>query len=75
MIELHEEALLQLNNGKNHFTLAYRFASNGILNRFLLENPKERPDDISSLSLDDFNSVSNWKENHLYFVRKEIIKS
>lgn len=75
IIEIHEEAMLQINKEKNHFTLAYRFASNGILNRFLLENTKERPDDISSLSLDDFNSVSNWKENYLYFVRKEIIKS
>ena len=75
IIELHEEAMTQINKATNHFTLAYRFGSTSILSRFLLSNPNERPHSIESLSLDDFNSVANWKENYLYFVRKDIIKN
>ena len=75
IIELHEAAMKRIDKENNHFTLAYRFGSTSILSRFLLSNPNERPHSIESLSLDDFNSVSNWKENHLYFVRKDIIKN
>ena len=75
IIELHEEAITRIDKETNHFTLAYRFGSSSILSRFLLSNPNERPHSIESLSLDDFNSVTNWKENYLYFVRKDIIKN
>jgi len=75
IIKLHEEAIAQIDKENNHFTLAYRFGSTSILSRFLLSNPNERPYYLESISSDDFNSVSNWKENYLYFVRKNIIKS
>ena len=75
IIQLHEESLQALNKATHQFTLSYRFTSEGIIDRYLFSNPLERPDSIKNLSLEDFNSSSNWKENTLYFVRKDIIKS
>lgn len=76
ILELHKKSLLALKNSQSdHFTLAYRITSEGILDYFLLSNPSFSYFEIENLSLDDFSSTSHWKENVLYFVRENVVKS
>lgn len=76
ILELHEKSLADIKNIQpESFTLAYRITSEGILDHYILSNPTISSFEIENLSLDDFNSTSNWKENYLYFIRANIIKS
>lgn len=75
IIEYNEEALKHLKKENNEFTLNYRFTSHGILDQFLSAHPSVQPKKISNICSEDFNSVLHWQENHLYFVRRDIINS
>lgn len=76
MLQLHEDSLKALSSTKtNRFTLSYRITSEGILDHYLFSKPEIDLPDIKNISYDDFNSVQNWKENTLYFVREDIISS
>lgn len=76
ILVLHEKSLADIKNIQpESFTLAYRITSEGILDHYILSNPTISSFEIENLSLDDFNSTSNWKENYLYFIRANIIKS
>lgn len=76
ILELHEKSLADIKNIQpESFTLAYRITSEGILDHYILSNPTISSFEIENLFLDDFNSTSNWKENYLYFIRANIIKS
>lgn len=73
---LHEKSLDDIKVIQpESFTLAYRITSEGILDHYILSKSAASSFEIEELSLDDFNSTSNWKENYLYFVRANIIKS
>ena len=75
IIELHEEVTRLIEEKDKGFTLSYRFTSAGILDKFLMSNPAERPKEIENISQEDFNSVSAWKIRYLYFVRGNVINS
>ena len=75
IIELHTNACTAITENNNNFILSYRFTSDGIMDKFLFSHPNERPKEIENISTDDFNSVTNWKDGHLYFIRKNIINS
>lgn len=76
ILQLHEKSLDDIKVIlPESFTLAYRITSEGILDQYILSNTTESSFEIENISLDDFNSTSNWKENTLYFVRENIVKS
>lgn len=76
MLETYEKSLQELKVlHPQSFTLAYRVTSEGVLDQFLCADPTLAYFDIENLTLEDFNSTTRWKENHLYFVRENIIKS
>lgn len=76
ILQLHEKSLVDIKNIQpESLTLAYRITSESILDHYILSNPTISAFEIENISLDDFNSTSNWTENYLYFVRENIIKS
>lgn len=76
IVNLHEESLKSLKNPKtDNFILSYRTVSGGIVDIFIFSKPSIKLPEIISISPDEFNSTSKWKENHLYYIRKDIVKS